>query len=248
MIVLLSPAKTLDFDGLAPPAATRPRFETEAAALARSAARLSQKRLRELMGISPDLAKLNADRFRDFGVAPERPAIHAFAGDVYRGLDAATLSDAALDRAQERLRLLSGLYGLLRPHDAIRPYRLEMRTRWAPRHVRLTDWWGGRIAAAVKEDLAAIGADAVVNLASKEYFAAVEGRLPASVRVVEVDFREGTDRRFISFHAKRARGSLARWILERGASTPDALRGFDADGYGLDAETSTADRLVFVRP
>ena len=247
MIALLSPAKTLDFDSDAPTPATRPRFEAEASSLARSAARLPQKRLRTLMGISAELAKLNANRFRDFADAPERPAIHAFAGDVYRGLDAGTLSEAAMARAETRLRLLSGLYGLLRPTDAMRPYRLEMGTRWAPRRDRLTDWWGDRIADALVADLEAIGSDTVVNLASKEYFAAVEGRLPDHIRVVEADFREGPDKRFVSFHAKRARGSLARWMLERNATDPTALRGFDADGYALDEEASGDDWLVFVR-
>jgi len=247
VIALLSPAKTLDFDSPAPAAATRPRFEAEAATLARSAARLPQKRLRELMTISADLAKLNADRFRTFGDAPERPAIHAFAGDVYRGLDAATLDRAATERAATRLRLLSGLYGLLRPTDAMRPYRLEMGTRWAPRHDRLTDWWGDRIAEALVADLDAIGADTVVNLASKEYFAAVDGKLPPRIRVVEADFRDGPDRRFVSFHAKRARGSLARWMLERDVTDPAALRGFDADGYRLVADVGSDDKLVFVR-
>lgn len=247
MIALLSPAKTLDFDSDGAPPRTRPRFEAEAASLARAAARLPQKKLRALMGISADLAKLNADRFRDFADAPERPAIHAFAGDVYRGLDAGTLSEAAMTRADMRLRLLSGLYGLLRPTDAMRPYRLEMGTRWAPRRDRLTDWWGDRIAQALVADLEAIGSDTVVNLASKEYFAAVEGRLPDHIRVVEADFREGPDKRFVSFHAKRARGSLARWMLERDATDPAGLRGFDADGYRLDEEASGDDRLVFVR-
>jgi uncharacterized protein len=249
MIAVLSPAKTLDYDTPLPPvAATRPRFGEEAARLARSAANLSQKRLRALMHVSPALAKLNADRFRDFADAPERPAVYAFAGDVYAGLGAATLAPTAVAFAQDHLRLLSGLYGLLRPLDAIRPYRLEMGTRWAPRRDRLTDWWDGRIADALAADLAAGGTDTVLNLASEEYWAAVDGRLPAGVRVIAVDFREGPEARFVSFHAKRARGLMARWLVEHRVADPDAMRGFDAAGYRHDAAASTPDRWRFVRP
>lgn len=243
MIAILSPAKTLDYDtplpGFATP--TAPRFAAEAASLAKSASHLSQKKLAELMKISPVLAKLNADRFRDFAEAPERPAVYAFAGDVYTGLDAATLDEAQLRFAQDHLRLLSGLYGLLRPLDAIRPYRLEMGTRWAPRKPKLTDWWGDRIAAALREDA---GDTPILNLASQEYWAAVEGRLPAS-RIVSVDFRDGD--RFVSFHAKRARGTMARWMIEHHIADIGAMKGFDADGYRFDDAASDADRWTFRR-
>ena len=249
MIAVLSPAKTLDYDTPLPPlTATAPRFGDEAASLARSAARLSQKRLGELMHISASLAKLNADRFRDFSAAPERPAIYAFAGDVYTGFDVHTLDAAQVGFAQDHIRLLSGLYGLLRPLDAIRPYRLEMGTRWAPRHAKLTDWWKRRIADALAGDVAAEGSGTVVNLASQEYWASVDGRLPASVRVIAIDFREGEARRFVSFHAKKARGMVARWIAEHRIEKVDDLRGFDSDGYVFAADASEADRWTFVRP
>ena len=250
MIALLSPAKTLDYATPLPAVtATMPRFADEAASLARSAARLSQAKLAELMHISPALAKLNADRFRGFAAAPERPAIYAFAGDVYTGFDVHGLEPEAVAFAQGHVRLLSGLYGLLRPLDAIRPYRLEMGTRWAPRRKRLTDWWGDRIAAALLADLDGDGdgSGTVVNLASQEYWAAVDGRLPASVRVIAVDFREGAARRFVSFHAKRARGMVARWLAEHRIERADDLRGFDADGYRFAADASEADRWTFVR-
>lgn len=248
MIALLSPAKTLDLVSPPPPVTpTVPRFAAEAASLARSAARLPQKRLRDLMAISPALAKLNHDRFVAFDDAPERPALFTFAGDVYRGLDAATLDEAAVDYAQDHLRLLSGLYGLLRPLDTIRPYRLEMGVRWAPRRKALTDWWGDRIAAALGEDLAAVDSKVVVNLASQEYWSAIDGRLPADVRVVAADFREGADRRFVSFHAKVARGAMARWFVEHRIERVDDLRGFDADGYRFVAGGSDPERWLFVR-
>lgn len=246
MIALISPAKTLDLESPPPYPATQPRFAAEAATLARAASHLTQKRLAELMRISPALAKLNADRFRDFDDAAERPALYTFAGDVYAGLEAATLEEPAVRFAQDHLRLLSGLYGLLRPLDAIRPYRLEMGTRWAPRHKALTDWWGGRIADALLHDLADEGSGAVLNLASQEYWAAIDGRLPATVRVVTVDFREA-DGRFISFHAKKARGMMARWMAEHRVSAIDDMRGFDSADYRYDAGASEADRWVFAR-
>ena len=248
MIAVLSPAKSLDYASAIPPvAASTPRFAVEAATLAAAAARLGQRRLAELMHISPALAKLNADRFRDFATAPERPAIHAFAGDVYTGFDVATLDEAGVDFAQDHVRILSGLYGLLRPLDAIRPYRLEMGTRWAPRRSRLTDWWQRRIADALAADLAAAGLNTVLNLASKEYWSAVEGKLPAAVRVITVDFLDGPERRFITFWGKQARGSMARWLAEHRIDRADDMRGFDADGYAFDAGASEADRWVFVR-
>ena len=248
MIALISPAKTLDYESPLPPLqASQPRFGGEAAALARSAARLPQKKLRELMHISPALAKLNHERYVGFADAPERPALYAFAGDVYHGLGAATLDEAAVAFAQDHLRMLSGLYGLLRPLDAIRPYRLEMGVRWAPRRKRLTDWWGDRVARALLADIAAEGSGVVLNLASQEYWAAVDGRLPAGVRVVAVDFRESADRRFVSFHAKRARGMVARWLVEHRVSEPEQMQAFDSDGYRFAPDESTPDRWTFTR-
>ncbi|SFP33837.1 YaaA family protein [Sphingomonas rubra] len=250
MIAVISPAKTLDYDSPPPPfTPTRPRLAEEAATLAKAASHLSQKKLAELMKISPALAKLNADRFRTFPDAPERPALFAFAGDVYTGLDATTLDEPQVAFAQDHLRMLSGLYGLLRPLDAMRPYRLEMGTRWAPKtpsgRTKLTDWWDDRIAALLAADVAEEGSGAILNLASQEYWASVDGRLPASVRVVAVDFRDGD--RFVSFHAKRARGTMGRWMVEHGIARIDDMRGFDADGYRFVAAESEPDRWRFSR-
>lgn len=246
MIAVLSPAKTLDLTSPPPFPATRARFADEAATLAKAASHLTQKRLSELMKISPALAKLNADRFRDFDEAQERPALYTFDGDVYTGLDAATLDEPAVRFAQDHLRLLSGLYGLLRPLDGMRPYRLEMSTRWAPRHKKLTDWWGTRIADALAQDVDADGSGVVLNLASQEYWDAVEGKLPAGIRVVAVDFREA-DGRFISFHAKKARGMMARWMVEHHVTDIEAMKGFDTDGYRFDAGASDDARWTFGR-
>ena len=249
MIALLSPAKTLDYERALPPlTATEPRFADTAEALARSAANLTQKRLAQLMHISPTLAKLNADRFAGFAGAPTRPALFAFAGDVYTGFEARSLDEAAVAYAQDHVRMLSGLYGLLRPLDAMKPYRLEMGTRWAPRRKNLYEFWGDRIATAVRADVAAEGSGAVLNLASKEYFAAVLGKLDG-VRVIDVDFREpGPDGpRFVSFNAKRARGMMARWLCEHRIHDIEDMKGFDSDGYRFDAAESEADRWRFSR-
>lgn len=249
MIALLSPAKTLDFERALPPLeSTQPYFSEEARGLAKAATDLSPQQLAELMHISPRLAELNATRFRDFDDLPERPALFAFAGDVYTGLEAHTLDDAGVAFAQSHVRMLSGLYGLLRPLDAIRPYRLEMGTRWAPGHKKLTDWWGTRIAELLLKQLEVEGSRVVLNLASLEYFAAVKGKL-AGTRIIEVEFREpGPDGpRFVSFNAKRARGMMARWLCEHHITDVEAMRGFDSDGYRFDAEQSDADRWRFTR-
>ena len=249
MIALLSPAKTLDYERALPPlTATEPRFADTAEALARSAANLTQKRLAQLMHISPTLAKLKANRFAGFADAPARPALFAFAGDVYTGFEARSLDEAAVAYAQDHVRMLSGLYGLLRPLDAMKPYRLEMGTRWAPRRKNLYEFWGDRIATAVRADVAAEGSGAVLNLASQEYFAAVLGKLDG-VRVIDVDFREpGPDGpRFVSFNAKRARGMMARWLCEHRINDIEDMKGFDSDGYRFDAAESEADRWRFSR-
>ncbi|WCM28744.1 peroxide stress protein YaaA [Sphingomonas sp. QA11] len=249
MIALLSPAKTLDYERPVPPVGTTtPRFAAEASSLAASAANLSQKRLSELMDISKKLAKLNADRFAGFDAQPERPALYAFAGDVYLGLEARTLDESGVAFAQDHVRMLSGLYGLLRPLDAMRPYRLEMGTRWAPRRKSLYAWWGDRIAEAVRADVEEEGSGVVLNLASQEYFAAVADRL-GGLRVINVDFREpGPDGpRFVSFHAKKARGMMARWLCEHRIADAESMKGFDSAGYRFDAEASEPDSWRFVR-
>jgi cytoplasmic iron level regulating protein YaaA (DUF328/UPF0246 family) len=250
MIAVISPAKTLDYDSPLPPLdPTEPRFADEAATLAKAAARLGPAKLGDLMKISPALATLNAARFRDFAEAPVRPALFAFAGDVYTGLEAKTLEAPAIDYAQDHLRILSGLYGLLRPLDAMRPYRLEMGTRWAPPSRsgkdRLTDWWHSRIADRLAADVAEEGSGTVLHLASQEYWAAVEGRLPAGIRTIAVDFRDGG--RFVSFHAKKARGLMARWLVEHRIDQVGAMKGFDSGGYGFVAADSSDDHWSFAR-
>ena len=250
MIAVISPAKTLDYKREFPPLPlTRPRFESEAQALAAAAAKMSAKKLSELMHISDSLAKLNAERFRSFGALPERPAIYAFAGDVYAGFEVHSMDEEAVLFAQDHLRIFSGLYGLLRPLDPIRPYRLEMGTRWAPRKKDLYSYWGDRVAQTLLEDLRESGSDTIVNLASKEYWTAAGPKLPQGTKVIEIDFREEgpSGLRFNTFAAKRARGMMARYICEQRLDDPEALKGFDSDGYSFDPEHSDEHRWRFTR-
>jgi len=250
MLALLSPAKTLDFDSVFTEQPTRPKFATEAGRIARAAAGISADGLGKLMHISPALAKLNHNRFKRFGRAEKRPAIRAFAGDVYRGFDAASADADTIAFAQDHVRILSGLYGVLRPLDAIRPYRLEMGTRWAPNGDSLTDHWGDKVAKAVTTDLRAEGSKLLINLASNEYFAVLKGRLPNNVRVIAPDFRvrraNGT-LQFQSFAAKVARGAMARWLCEERVDDAAALPSFDRDGWRFDDNGSTPDKPLFVK-
>ncbi|MBB5687275.1 peroxide stress protein YaaA [Sphingobium boeckii] len=250
MLAFLSPAKSLDYASVIPDfTQTDPRFEAESMILATAAAELSPARLMDIMDISENLAVLNAERYANFENLPARPAIYAFAGDVYIGFEAKSLDEPAIHFAQDHVRILSGLYGLLRPLDAIRPYRLEMGTRWAPGSGTLYSFWGQRIADLVMADLAAEGSNTIINLASKEYWGAVEGKFTPDVRVITIDFREiGPDGlRFNSFAAKRARGMMARHICEHRLTDPDALKGFDTDGYEYDADNSDGDTWRFLR-
>ena len=251
MIALISPAKTLDYERPLPALdTTEPRFADEATFLAERAAKLSKRKLMELMHISDKLAELNVERYRGFAEAPERPALFAFAGDVYTGFEAHSLDEAAIDFAQDHVRILSGLYGLLRPLDLIRPYRLEMGTRWAPGRAKtLVQWWGKRVGELLGDDLAAVDSVQVVNLASQEYWAAIEQATPAGARVVAIEFMEDGPKglRFNSFAAKRARGMMARYISEHRLTDVAALKGFDSDGYAHDAAASDAHRWRFVR-
>jgi cytoplasmic iron level regulating protein YaaA (DUF328/UPF0246 family) len=251
MLAIISPAKTLDFASPLPGlAASAPRFGAEAETLAAAAAKLGPKRLGALMHISDSLAALNAGRFRGFEEAEERPALYAFAGDVYAGFEVKSLDEEAVSFAQDHLRILSGLYGLLRPLDAIRPYRLEMGTRWAPgRKKDLYRFWQDRIATLLAADAEASGSAVLINLASKEYWRAVEGRLPPSLPVIEIDFREEgpSGLRFNTFAAKRARGMMARFLCEHRLSDPEALKAFDSDGYRYDPDNSDVHRWRFSR-
>lgn len=259
MLFLLSPAKSLDYDTPVPAGlpATQPVFEGARGPAAELIGLLRQKspqQIAELMSLSDKLSALNVARYEAWSskgtVRNARQAALAFDGDVYGGLDARSLSAAQLDWAQDHLCILSGLYGVLRPLDLLQPYRLEMGTKLAsPRGRDLYAFWGDRIAGHLNARLAADLTPVVVNLASQEYFKAVD--LPVlKARVVECVFQEakpGGDYRIVSFHAKRARGLMARWAVLHAAVTPKALEKFDLEGYRFDAAVSKPDRLVFRR-
>lgn len=246
MLTVISPAKSLDFDPV-DRVATAPRFADDTAKLLVTARRQGLGDLKRLMSISDALARLNRDRFRDWDIAPEKPAIFAFAGDTYIGLDAHTLSEDALRHAQESVRILSGMYGLLRPLDALKPYRLEMGTKLKTRRGKdLYGFWGDRIATALNADAEAVGTTYLLNCASQEYFGAVD-QTALKLQIVTPTFLE--DRpggpKVISFAAKRARGAMARFVAETRITDPADLRAFDAGGY--EWQDSPADAPVFLR-
>ncbi len=253
MLTIISPAKKLDLSPVPLPGgmqATVPAFLADASALVRVARKLSVADLQALMDISGPLARLNRDRFMAFDKVPDvvKPAAMMFAGDTYAGLEAATFSNDALRYAQGSLRILSGLYGLLRPLDAIQPYRLEMGSRLATRRgANLYDWWGSKISKALNAAAAEVATDILVNCASIEYFGAVQSKA-LKLRVITPVFLE--DRvggaKTISFLAKRARGAMARFVMDHRLTDPRDLRDFTTGGYAFDAGQSAGDRMVFV--
>ena len=251
MIAVLSPAKTLDEISPVPPLATsEPRFAAEAATLAKAAAKLTPRAIGKLMHISPALATLNAARFREFGEAAPRPALLTFDGDVYAGLQGKSLDAAGIKFAQGHVRILSGLYGVLRPLDLMQPYRLEMGTALkTARRKDLYAFWGARIAEALSDDLADHADRTLINLASAEYFGAVAvDRLPGAV--LAIDFRdEGKDGalRFNTFAGKRARGAMARFVVDERLDAPEGMKDFSGMGYHYRADGSEPGRWLFVR-
>lgn len=256
MLAVLSPAKSLDFSTRVPtPRRSEPRLLSESAALIEVMAEKSPEEVAELMDISDELAHLNATRYHTW--EPEhtrrnsRQAVFAFNGDVYQGLDARSLDARDLTEASKTVRILSGLYGLLRPLDLIQPHRLEMGTRLGTsRGKSLYDWWGGTITDLLREDLAASpGPEVLVNLASAEYFKSIDvDRLGVPVVSPRFEDRDADGvPRIVSFHAKRARGTMAAWMVRNRVRSVARLRAFDGDGYALDEARSTRLMPVFVR-
>ena len=254
MLFLLSPAKSLDFD---PPAATvphsQPLFVPQASALIDILQQKSPQEIASLMGLSDSLAGLNVARYQawsaKFTAKNAKQAVMAFNGDVYDGLDAKTLTPDDLAWAQDHVCILSGLYGVLRPLDYMQPYRLEMGTRLANPHGRdLYQFWGTQIADYLNTRLAVDTSPVIINLASQEYFKAVDKKA-LKARVVDCVFEDYKDGQYkiISFHAKRARGLMARFAATQRLSLPEQLKGFDLDGYAFDSSVSQPERLVFRR-
>ena len=254
MLAVISPAKTLDFTSEIKVAkATEPAFLADATTLAALMATKKPAQLRALMAISESLAELNHARFQAWSTATPaanlRPALLAFKGDVYLGLDAASLGRRELAYAQTHVRILSGLYGLLRPFDLIAPYRLEMGTTLKnPRGRNLYDYWGAAPAQALAAQAKSLRTTTLVNLASQEYFRAVDEQA-LGLNVVTPVFKDwsGGDYKVLSFFAKRARGMMVRYIVEQRPRAPADLRTFNRGGYAYDAASSTATAPVFLR-
>jgi len=252
--MVISPAKTLDYE--TPPVTSRftqPEHLDHAQVLIEQLRDFSPAQIAELMHLSDKLAGLNAARFGSWqpNFTPDnaKQALLAFKGDVYTGLHAEDFSEADFDFAQNHLRMLSGLYGLLRPLDLMQPYRLEMGTKLAnARGNNLYDFWGERISAWLNEALAAQGDEVLLNLASNEYFSAVK-RKALNARVIDTEFKDLKNGQYkiISFYAKKARGLMARYVIKERLTDPAGLKDFNAQGYRYSAEHSKPDSLVFLR-
>jgi cytoplasmic iron level regulating protein YaaA (DUF328/UPF0246 family) len=254
MLMVISPAKTLDFD--TPPTTdrfTQPQYLDHSQELITQLRELTPAQVGELMHLSDKLSGLNAARFGSWNPAftldNAKQALLAFKGDVYTGLDAETLSKADLNYAQKHLRMLSGLYGLLRPLDLMQPYRLEMGTKLPNgRGKDLYAFWGSRISEWLNEALAEQGDDVLLNLASNEYFSAVR-RPDLKARVINAEFRDLKNGQYkiISFYAKKARGMMSRFVISERIKKPDALKQFEMSGYRFSADQSKKDTFVFLR-
>ncbi|KCB47927.1 peroxide stress protein YaaA [Bordetella hinzii] len=254
MLFLLSPAKKLDYDSpVHVQTHTQPLFVDQAAALIKVLKTKSADDIAELMSLSQALAELNVGRYaswkKTFTQDNARQAVLAFNGDVYEGLEASSLSARQLDWAQDHVVILSGLYGALRPLDLMQPYRLEMGTRLqTSKGKNLYEYWGGAIAGYLNERQEGEKTPVIVNLASEEYFKVVDLKT-LRARVVQCVFQDWKNGawKVISFHAKRARGLMARYAIEHKINKPEGLQAFDSEGYAFDASASSADKLVFRR-
>jgi cytoplasmic iron level regulating protein YaaA (DUF328/UPF0246 family) len=252
MLIVLSPAKSLDLD--TPPTTklhTQPSFLDHSEQLIGRLRDFSPVQIGELMDLSDNLSALNVARYASWtkDTAEGRQAVMAFNGDVYAGLDARSLKPAQLDYAQARIRILSGLYGMLRPLDLIHPHRLEMGTRLSnPRGKDLYAFWGETITKALNQTASDQGADTLVNLASEEYFKSVKPKL-LDVPVITPQFEDWKNGKYkiISFYAKRARGMMARYAAVKGITDPQKLKKFDIDGYAYDKSDSDDKTWIFRR-
>ena len=254
MLTLLSPSKTQDFTPesrkIRP---TQPALLSESELLMKELAKLSEKQIGTLMEISPKLSALNHERYQTFQTPftekNAKPAALAFQGDVYDGLDAASLTDKQLEAAQHTVRILSGLYGVLKPLDLIQPYRLEMSIALKnPRGKDLYKFWGDRLTELLNQHAKEEKTDLIVNLASNEYFSAIKPK-KLNAQLVNVDFKENKngELKIIAFFAKKARGMMARHLLLANAKGPEDIKSFQMDGYKFQPKLSTDSNLVFAR-
>ncbi len=253
MIAVVSPAKSLDFETPYSGKFTTPRKLEKSSDLIDVLRQKAPEEIGSLMSISDKLSQLNVERYHTFesehNLTNAKPSLFAFQGDVYQGLDASTFEQSDVDFAQDHFRILSGLYGLLRPLDLIQPYRLEMGTRLAfDDHKTLYDFWASQIAELINKDLRAQGDEILINLASQEYWKSVD-RNALKARVIDVEFKDlkGDMYKIISFYAKKARGLMSRYMIQHRVTDPQDLKGFDLAGYFFDEEESTDDKLCFKR-
>lgn len=254
MIAILSPAKSLDFEKQFNIRDTKTRFKEETNHLIEVLKSKSEEEVQELMSISDKLAQLNVERYDNFKKRTPKyakQAILAFQGDVYQGLAAESFSHEEHDYAQQHLRILSGLYGLLRPLDLIQPYRLEMGTKLeTDKGNNLYDFWGDKITKELKKDLKSQGDNILINLASNEYFKSVNKKdLKKDFQIIDIEFKDFKNGKYkiISFFAKKARGLMSRYIVKNQIKKVEDLKGFDLDGYSFDESESTKNKLAFKR-
>ena len=254
MLIVLSPAKTLDYTVDAKSNHTAPQFLSQSSKLIKTLKEKEPKDIASLMGLSDKLASLNFDRYQSWKAAKTvssdaKPSMLVFKGDVYQGLEADKFNAKQIKFAQKHLRILSGLYGILRPMDVIKPYRLEMGTKLkTEKGKNLYEFWGNSVQDNVVGDLTSQKSDLLINLASKEYFS-VLGKMPEYINVVSPvfkDFKNG-EHKIISFYAKRARGLMAKWIIENNIKDFEKLSKFNLDGYYFSKKDSTVTDPVFLR-
>jgi cytoplasmic iron level regulating protein YaaA (DUF328/UPF0246 family) len=254
MIILLSPAKSLDFNPVPENGESTPRLLQDTDQLIKILNKKSSKKLQNLMSISGKLANENEQRYKSFDLhhSPDKSkvAVFAFRGDVYRGLESESFNEEDLSFAQTHVRILSGLYGLLRPMDLIQPYRLEMGTKLKNRRGKnLYKFWGDRITNLVNDDLKSSDSNAILNLASKEYFASINTSKLNS-KLVNINFKEyngGDVLKFISFNAKRARGLVTKYVVKNRMTSLEDVMGFNLEDYSFSAEHSTESEWLFIR-
>ena len=253
MLMVISPAKTLDFENAAVTSThTQPRYLDDSAKLIERLRKMSTADIASLMKLSDKLAGLNAARYESwqtpFNIDNAKQAVLAFKGDVYTGLDADSLDEAGFEFAQQHLRILSGLYGVLKPLDLIQPYRLEMGTKLDNTGGKdLYAFWGSKLRDSLQQD-EALQDGVLINLASNEYFKAVEAK-KLKARIITPVFKDWKNGQYkmISFYAKKARGLMSRYIIDNKLTEPDALKQFDYEGYRFSEDMSKADEWVFIR-
>lgn len=254
MKIIISPAKSINENCEYPSLEfTTPQFAKEATALHSKLKKFSAKKLMDMMHVSKDIAELNVNRYAAWYLNDEpteqvKPAGFLFTGEVYRGLDFSSLSKNEMELAQNQLRILSGMYGLLRPFDLMFPYRLEMGTKWAvtPKQKNLYEFWGDKLTKSLLSETEK--EEVIVNLASSEYFKAIQWKKVNRTVVTPIfkEFKNG-EYKILMTYAKHARGTMSRYIIQNNCKTLDELKLFNSDGYSFDAKQSTEEEFVFVR-